>query len=272
MIYNAKEEKLYINGVKMDYITFGKGTKPLVMIQGLNTNGVKGAAVSLAYMYRVFAKDFKVYLFDRRENIKEDVTIKDLTEDTALAMDTLGIKDACILGVSQGGMIAQYLAADYPEKVNKLVLTVTCARPNCVLKESVGEWISYAKQGDHAAFMDSNLRRIYSEKYYRSNRWMIPIVGKLTKPETYERFFVQADACLTHDAYDCLQKLRLPTLVIGGEKDQALGGDASREIASQIPDAELKMYAQWGHGLYEEAKDFNQTVLRFLMREMKDDH
>ena len=82
--------------------------------------------------------------------------------------------------------------------------------------------------------------------------------------ETYERFFIQADACLTHDAYDCLQKLRLPTLVIGGEKDQALGGDASREIASQIPGAELKMYAQWGHGLYEEAKDFNRTILEYL--------
>ena len=64
MIYNAKEEKLDINGIKMDYITFGKGTKPLVMIQGLNTNGIKGAAISLAYMYRIFAKDFSKMPYD----------------------------------------------------------------------------------------------------------------------------------------------------------------------------------------------------------------
>jgi pimeloyl-ACP methyl ester carboxylesterase len=43
-----------------------------------------------------------------------------------------------------------------------------------------------------------------------------------------------------------------------------LGGDASREIAEKIPNAQLLMYEQWGHGLYEEAKDFNQAVLEYL--------
>ena len=272
--YNAKNGELKLGDTAMDYIRFGNGKRTLVILPGLGDGlrTVKGTALPMALMYRLFARNFTVYAFSRKNQLPMGYTTRDMARDQAEAMEILGIEKADVFGVSMGGMIAQYLAADYHEKVNKLVLTVTCARPNCVLKESVGEWISYAKQGDHAAFMDSNLRRIYSEKYYRSNRWMIPVVGKLTKPETYERFFVQADACLTHDAYDCLQKLRLPTLVIGGEKDQALGGDASREIASQIPDAELKMYAQWGHGLYEEAKDFNRTVLRFLMREMKDDH
>ena len=57
-----------------------------------------------------------------------------------------------------------------------------------------------------------------------------------------------------------------PALVMGGEKDLALGPEASLEIANQIPGAQLKMYPQWGHGLYEEAKDFNGTVLDFLRR------
>jgi len=148
--------------------------------------------------------------------------------------------------------------------VHKLILTVTCAHPNPILTESVEEWVSFAKQGNHAAFMDSNLRRIYSDDYYRKNKWLAPIVGKLTKPKSYDRFFVQADACLTHDAYGKLHQIKAPTLVIGGEKDMALGGDASGEIAAIIPNAELLMYGQWGHGLYEEAKDFNRVVLDFL--------
>ena len=69
---------------------------------------------------------------------------------------------------------------------------------------------------------------------------------------------------MKHDAFENLHRIQVPTLVIGGEKDNALGGDASREIAAQIPGAELRMYEQWGHGLYEEAGDFNQTVLDFL--------
>ena len=180
-------------------------------------------------------------------------------------MEQLGVEKADIFGVSMGGMIAQYLAIDFPEKVNKLILTVTSARPNPILTESVGEWVSLARVGNHTAFMDSNVRRIYSEKYYRSNKWLVPIMGKLTKPKSYDRFFVQADACLTHDAYDSLLRIKAPTLVIGGGKDKALGGAASKEIAAGIPGAELWMYEQWGHGLYEEAKDFNRRVLNYLM-------
>lgn len=163
-----------------------------------------------------------------------------------------------------GGMIAQWLAIDHPEKVEKLILTVTAARPNEVLKESIDEWVACAQKGDHSAFMHSNLRRIYSENYYRKNKWLVPVVGQLTKPKSYERFYLQADACLTHDAYESLRRVTAPTFVIGGEKDLALGGEPSKEIADKIPNAELRMYAQWGHGLYEEAKDFNDTLLAFL--------
>ena len=150
--------------------------------------------------------------------------------------------------------------------MGKLILTVTSSKPNPILEESVNEWVSCAKSGNHTAFMDSNVRRIYSEDYYRKNKWLVPIMGKLTKPKSYDRLFIQADACLMHEAYESLHQIKAPTLVIGGEKDMALGGDASREIAARIPGAELRMYEKWGHGLYEEAKDFNQTVLSFLTK------
>ena len=144
---------------------------------------------------------------------------------------------------------------------------VTAARPNPILTESVEEWMEYAKQGDHTALMDSNVRKIYSDGYYRKNKWLVPIMGRLTKPRSYERFFIQAQACLTHDAFEELAGIKAQALVIGGEQDHCLGGDASREIADRIPGAKLHMYAQWGHGLYEEAKDFNRRVLDFLRRD-----
>ena len=149
--------------------------------------------------------------------------------------------------------------------MGKLILTVTCARPNPTLEESIGEWVSLAQKGDHAGFMDNNLRCIYSESYYRKNKWLTPLIGALTKPKSYDRFYALANACLTHNAYDALPEIRAEALVIGGERDKALGGQASRELAARIPGAELRMYDQWGHGLYEEEKTFNGTVLSFLM-------
>lgn len=268
MLHNAKNSTLKIGGTTMDYIRFGIGERILVMLPGLGDGlrSMKGTALPMAFMYREFARDFTVYAFSRKNALPEGYTTRDMARDQVEAMAQLGIERADIFGVSMGGMIVQYLAIDYPEKVNKLILTVTSSRPNPILTESIEEWVSSAKREDHTSLMDSNVRRIYSDGYYRKNKWMVPIMGKLTKPKSYDRFYVQADACLTHDAYESLNQIQAPTLVIGGEKDISLGGDASREIAAAIPGAELRMYAQWGHGLYEEAKDFNQVVLDFLRK------
>ena len=267
-MFHAENAVVKLQNGEMEYIRFGTGKRILIMIPGLGDGlrTVKGTAAPMAMMYRCFAKDFTVYAFSRKRDLPKGYTTRDMARDQAEAMERLGISKADIFGVSMGGMIAQHLAIDYPEKVGKLILTVTSSRPNPILTESIEEWVSCAKRGDHTALMDSNVRRIYSEDYYRKNNWMVPIMGKLTKPKSYDRFFVQADACLTHDAYESLNYIKAPTLVIGGEKDLSLGGDASKEIAAKIPSAELQMYAQWGHGLYEEAKDFNQVVLDFLRR------
>ena len=252
----------------MDYICFGRGEKVLIMLPGLGDGltTVKGTALPMALMYRIFSKDYTVYMFSRKNDLPAGYTTRDMARDQAEVMEQLGIAQADIMGVSMGGMIAQHLAIDFPEKVGKLVLVVTAASVNSLLTESVQEWVEFAKKGDAAGFMDSNLRRIYSADYYQKNKWMAPIMGNLTKPKSYDRFFVQAEACLSHDAYENLQRITAQTLVIGGEQDLALGGEASREIAKKIPGAELSMYEQWGHGLYEEAKDFNQRVLDFLRK------
>lgn len=268
MLYNAKNGTVKIGGTDMDYIRFGSGEKNLIILPGLGDGlqTVKGTALPMAFMYRLFAKYYTVYAFSRKNVLPAGCTTRDMARDQAEAMDQLGIECADVFGVSMGGMIAQHLAIDYPGKVGKLILTVTSARPNSILTESIGEWASCAHRGDHTALMDSNVRRIYSEEYCRKNQWLVPIMGKLTKPKSYDRFLLQADACLTHEAYGDLHQIKAPTLVVGGEKDIALGGDASRKIAARIPGAELRMYEQWGHGLYEEAEDFNRTVLTFLLK------
>lgn len=265
-MFHAKNGTLPIGGTTMDYIRFGTGRRNLVILPGLGDGlrTVKGTALPMAAMYRMFSGDFTVYSFSRKQLQSAGYTTRDMAGDVAEAMTALGIEKADVFGVSMGGMIAQHLAIDHPEKVGKLILAVTCAQPNPILTESIGEWVGFAKRGDHAGFMDSNLRRIYSPAYYRKNKWLAPLVGALTKPKSYDRFFAMADACLTHNALSSLHRIQAQTLVIGGEQDKALGGEASREIAARIPSARLKMYAQWGHGVYEEEPDFNGLLLTFL--------
>ena len=266
MFFHAKNGTLTMDATTMDYIRFGTGTQVLIMLPGLGDSlrSIKGTALPMAILYRSFAKAFTVYAFSRKADLPAGYTTRDMARDVKTAMDLLGIEKAHLFGVSMGGMIAQHVAADYPERVEKLILTVTCSQPNPILVESVSEWIRLAEAGDHTALMESNLRRIYSDGYCRKNRPLLPILGTLTKPSSYDRFFHQAEACLSHDAFHRLPHIQAETLVIGGGQDLALGGDASREIASAIPNAMLKMYPLWGHGLYEEAPDVNQTILDFL--------
>ena len=265
-MYHVKSGVVTLRDGSVEYIRFGTGPQKLVMLPGLGTSlrSIRGTALPMALLYRSFAREYTVWAFNRKAPLAEGATTRSMAQDVALAMGKLGIERADILGVSMGGMIAQWLAIDFPDRVGKLVLTVTCARPNAVLREAVGEWMDCARRGDHVGFLDSNLRRIYSEEYCRRNRWLMPLVGLVTKPGSYAPFLRQAEACLTHEAYDALPRIRAKTLVLGGEQDKSLGGEASREIAARIPGAALRMYRQWGHGLYEEEKTFNETVLAFL--------
>ncbi len=266
MLFNAKNGIVNLSHGQMEYIRFGSGKKILIMLPGLGDSlrSMKGTALPMALLYREFAKVYTVYVFSRKSPLPAGCSTRDMARHQAEAMDLLKIPQADIFGVSMGGMIAQHLAIDFPEKVGKLVLAVTAAQPNPVLTESVTEWITLAQADNHTGFMASNLRRIYSEGYCRKNRWLVPLLGKLTKPKSYDCFYIQADACLTHNTYPHLHQIQAPTLIIGGEKDLALGGDASREMAEAIVQAKLTMFPQWGHGLYEEEKSFNRLVLDFL--------
>lgn len=267
MLYRAKNGTLPMGDTVMDYIRFGTGRRILVMLPGLGDGlrSVKGMALPMAVLYRSFARDFTVYAFSRRRELSPGCTTRDMARDLKDALDALGIEKAHLFGVSMGGMICQHFAADYPHRVERLILAVTAPCTNPMLEDSVTGWIRMARRGDHTALMRSNLERIYSREYCRKNRWLVPLLGIFTKPRCYQRFLLQAQACLTHDARAQLSRITARTLVIGAEKDLTLGCQPSRDLAAGIPGAQLKIYPHWGHGVYEEAPDFNDIVRSFLL-------
>lgn len=265
-MYNAKELKLTLNNKQINYITFGKGTKSLIMIQGLNTNGIKGAVNSLAYMYRIFAKDYTVYLFDRRTEVYDGITVRELAADIAEAMEALGLVNADVFAVSQGGMIGQYLAIDRPDLVHRMVLAVTLSRNNDVIKEVLSNWIEMTEQEKYKELVVDMAVKMYSDAYVKRYKPFIPLLTAVQKPKDKERFITLAKASLTCNAYEELEQIKCPVLVLGGRRDKVTTGQASVEIAEKLG-CEIYMYEDLGHAAYEEAKDFNRRVYDFLMKE-----
>lgn len=267
MLYNAKNCSVKIDNTEMEYITFGSGEKTAVLIPGLGDglHTVRGKAVPFAFMYREFAKEYTVYAFSRKNQLKEGYTTRDMARDQKAAMDTLGITKADIIGVSQGGMIAQYIAIDYPEAVNKLVLTVTVPKGNETLEAVVGSWIQLAYEDKYYDINVDTAEKMYTEGYLKRHRCMYPLIGRLNTPKNPERFIIMAKACLSHNAYDELDKIKAPTLVIGAEDDRIVTSYGSKVLSEKITGSELYIYEGYGHGVFEEAKDFNQRVYRFLL-------
>ena len=122
--------------------------------------------------------------------------------------------------------------------------------------------IKMTEKEDYKALVTDMAERMYSEKYYKKYKPMLPLLTIMQKPKDKERFITLAKSCLSCEAYNELEKIQCPTLVIGGGKDKIVGKEASTEIAEKLK-CECHIYEDLGHACYEEATDFNKRVYDF---------
>ena len=169
MLWSAKNGSVQIGNTRMRYARFGRGSRAFVILPGLSDGlaTVRGKALLLAQPYRAFLDRFTVCMFSRKDDMPPGYSIRDMAADQAEALRRLGIGRASVMGVSQGGMIAQYLAIDHPELVERLVLAVTAPRANAVVRENVEKWIGLAREGRHRELMIDTAEKSYSEDYLR---------------------------------------------------------------------------------------------------------
>ena len=264
----VKNGSVKIGNTDMYYVSFGKDPKKMVVLPGLSDGlaTVKGKAFVLSQPYKKFLEDYTVHIFSRKNDMPEGYTMRQMAEDQAKAMKELGINKACVLGVSQGGMVTQYLAIDYPKMVDKLILAVTAPNANDVVTDAVSTWIDMAKNGNHTALMIDTAERMYSEKYLSKNRKFFPLLARFTKPKSYDRFFKNAYAILDFDAREGLKEIKCPTLIIAGDDDKTVGNEAPHLLEEGILGSEVFIYEGLGHGAFEEAHDFYDRLYEFCER------
>ena len=257
-----------LGDTRMCYARFGTGPRAAVILPGLSDGltTVRGKARLLAQPYRPYFRDFTLYMFSRKEPLPREYSIREMAADQAEALRLLGISRACVLGVSEGGMIAQYLAADFPDLVERLALAVTAPYANGTVQRFVRSRIEEARRGDHQAIMIGSAESAYSEKKLKSYRRLYPLLGLIGKPKDYGRFLSNANAILDFDARGALQQIRCPVLILGGAEDKTVGPAGSEELHAALAGSELHMYPSLGHAAFEEAPDFNTRVFGFFLR------
>lgn len=260
-----------VNDISIYYRTVGKGT-PLVMLMGFTGNSDWWSEQMIADL----SKDFKLILLDNRGSGRSDIgkrlyTMRRFADDTIALMDSLGIESAHILGVSMGGMIAQEIAINYPERVNQLVLGCTGCGPRrgaILSKERMSLWKRYLfepkiRQLNFAA----NL--FFSQAYLETGprEEMLKFAAQMSiAPITVEGRAHQLGAILRFNSYSRLPTLKNQTLIIAGSQDYIIPIKNSHILAMQIPNSELVIFDGPGHAFFIEVADKTVSAIsNFLL-------
>lgn len=263
---STKGKTLYFNNKSMDYVTFGKGKKPLVIIPGLGdgVQTVKGKAQLFSLSYRLLAKHYKIYVFSRINELRQGYTTRDMAADVAEAMETLNLYAAYVMGISQGGMIAQWLAVDFPGRVQRLILALTTAEPSQLARERIEHWQKLSQSGNFKHLMLDIAQHSYTQKSYQKWRFLYNIMGRLGRIKDEKRIVIQSQSCLEHNSREVLKEIQCPTFVLGALEDDVIGVKGSKELAKAISGCQLLILKHSGHALYEENKAFQEAVCEFL--------
>ncbi|MFX1276548.1 MAG: alpha/beta fold hydrolase [Promethearchaeota archaeon] len=259
-----------VNDINMYYEIHGEG-QPLVMIMGLSANSSWWAEDII----KKFSKYFKVIIFDNRGAGKTDspekpYSIKMFTDDTVALMNVLGIKKAHIFGVSMGGMIAQELVLNYPEKVDRLVLGCTnCGGSKQVLPslEVMGKLANPPEDLTSEDIIEDTIPLLYTQKFIDENPEYIEDVKKIVfkTPITPDAFKRQVGAILGFNSYRRLKNINVPTLIIHGKKDIMAPPENAGVLAKQIPNAKVILFDDAAHSFFQPEPDrVINTILEFL--------
>ena len=262
-----------VSGTKYAYRVFGKETGiPIVFLHHFTatiddwdpqvTNGL--------------ARHFKVVLLDNKgigaSGGQTPDNIKAMADDATAVIKALGFKKVDLLGFSMGGFVAQQIALDTPELVNKLILAGTGPKgsegisnlPNLMTEafatapEDPRLFLFYSKTPESIALGRQSLARVKKRKENRVPGTGMPSIQA-------QMMSILGWGAADENVCNELSQIKQPALVVNGNNDIMVPTINSYNLFQHLPNARLSLYSDSGHGaIYQYPDRFVKEVTDFL--------
>lgn len=257
--------RIKIDSIELQYEISGYGP-PVVFINGL-TMDLNGWLLQID----AFSKKYRIVRYDCRgqgdsDKPRSEYSQEQHAEDLAGLLSKLEIPRAHVIGLSNGGMIAQHFALRYPEKTGALVLVDTCSYVDTLLHLVITSWIRAAEEGGSGLRYDVALPYLFSEDFTRKNLDRILAMKEMNLARNPVEAVVNlSKASRGHDLKDRVAGIKAPTLILAGEEDILIPPKYSRILREKIEHSTLVTLKNCGHvPPLEKPDEFNSIVMNFL--------
>lgn len=258
---------IVVGEVRLHVERHGHGA-PLLMIPGL------GAGNWLwAKNLHQLAKFFTLILPELRGSGRSDkpdqlYKIEMFATDLKLVLEQLELPQVHVLGASLGGFVAQYFAAAWPERVNKLILVSTSLGGQCqigpegdILSRIIrprGKTSRERLEEAYALNFSADFRERHPEELERITEW------RTQYPQPEHIYYRQLLAGNAYDGAERAAKILAPTLICAGKDDPLVPVQNADALQKKIPAAKLTLFEGKHLFFFEQSRKFNQTVVEFL--------
>jgi pimeloyl-ACP methyl ester carboxylesterase len=266
-------KKVKVDDINIGYKIFGKSGPPLLLIMGFGGTMNNWDPI----MIKKLSLNHTVIVFDNRgvgstELGNKNFSISQFAKDTVGLINALHINKTDVIGFSMGGFIAQEIALNNPEKINKLVIYAS----NCGGRESTPPTPELSKLVQNTSksmqeILDGVTALIFPKEWSIQNPQVIETVKEGYKiPPVISMDTIQKQGIASSYWYNAgvcnqLEKITIPTLIVVGTKDILTPKANSLLMTEKIPDAWLVQIKDGGHGvMYQYPDKFTSIVQDFL--------
>jgi 3-oxoadipate enol-lactonase len=251
------------DGCQLNVMVEGRESAPVLMLSnslGTNLHMWDDQAPE-------FAKHFRLVRYDRRGHGKSDVpngpySMERFGRDVISILDALEIKKTNWCGLSMGGMVGQWLGANAPDRVDKLILSNT--NYNYADKAPWNDRIKFVKEKGLAELVDPNMERWFTKEFRARAPQTIARMKEIFLTTKTPGYIACCEAIRDMNFTASNPKVASPTLVIVGKQDPATPPSAGEAIAQQIKGAKLAALDAAHISNMEQPKLYAETVLNFL--------